>query len=126
MMKQLLLFNGTATRKEWWLITAVTGAVLSIATLIFHTSALLCAVAAIGILPWLAVSARRMQSTGNETAPCLFSFAGLTALVLVLPLLSDSVRDTAAPFVQLLLLIGGIVALSYALICGFVKQSHRS
>lgn len=125
MLRFLFDFNGSASRKDWWCITALTALILG-GALLLPPHALLSAGCALLLLPWLAVSARRMHSTGNEAAPCLFSLAGVAILLLLQPLLNDSTREIAAPFLQLLLLIGGIVALSYAVICGFIQHSHRA
>lgn len=124
MMKQMMTWNGSATRKEWWTISACTVLPAALCLLLapFGWGS---AAAALLMLPWLAVSARRMHSTGNEPAPCLFSFAGVAALLAVLPLLSEATREIALPFAQLLLLVGGIVALSYAVICGFVSGAEQ-
>lgn len=121
MLKHIVTFNGSASRKDWWLTSACTLPPAALC-LCLPAHPLGSAAALLLLVPWLAVSARRMHSTGNEPAPCLFSFAGIAALLAALPLLSESVRDIAAPFVQLLLLVGGIVALSYAVICGFVAD----
>lgn len=121
MLKHIVTFNGSASRKDWWLVSAFTLLPAALC-LCLSPHALWCVPALVLVIPWLAVSARRMHSTGNEAAPCLFSFAGVAALLALFPLLSEPVRDIAAPFVQLLLLVGGIVALSYAVICGFVAD----
>lgn len=118
------LFDGTATRKTWWMMTLLTAAIEALIVFLAPQSAWLSLIGAAAALPWLAVSVKRMHGTGNRPEFCLFSFGGMLALLLILPLLSEQTLALAQPFLILLSLTCGIVALSYAIICGFVSDSH--
>lgn len=118
------LFDGSATRKTWWMMTLLTAVIEALLFFVAPHSVLLSALGAAAALPWLAVSAKRMHGTGNSPEFCLFSFGGMLALLLILPLLSEQTLALAQPFLLLLSLTCGIVALSYAIICGFITDSH--
>lgn len=124
-MKSLFLFSGSASRKEWWCTTLLTSAVVALLAFLCYPSPLGSLLCALVLIPWLAVSARRVRSTGNTPEHCIFSFGGLATLLLLLPHVSETTLAIAAPFVQLLCLIGGIIALSYAVICGFVTPEPK-
>lgn len=126
MLRFLFRFNGTATRKDWWMTMGFTAVPEVLCALLCPWSLLLSLVMALLLIPALAVSARRMRSTGNHAEHCLFSFAGMAALLLLVPNLSEKVLATAQPFLVLLFLVGGIVALSHAVICGFVNETREA
>lgn len=120
MMTFLFQFAGTATRKEWWLTTLVTllvqGALVAVWGGTWYGSLLALAV----LLPWLAVSCRRLRVSGNAPEPGLFCFALVPAVLVCAPLVDADTMAVAWPMLELLLLVCGIVFLSYAIICGFV------
>lgn len=126
MLRFLFQFNGTATRKDWWITMLLTAVLEAPCALLCPWSPLLSGVMALLLVPALAVSARRMRSTGNHAEHCLFSFSGVAALLLLMPNLSEEILTTAQPFLVLLFLVGGIVALSHAIICGFVNETREA
>lgn len=126
MLRFLFQFKGAATRKDWWMTMSLTAVLEALCALLCPWSVLLSVVMALLLVPALAVSARRMRSTGNHAEHCLFSFAGVAALLLLMPNLSEEVLATAQPFLVLLFLVGGIVALSHAIICGFVNSTREA
>lgn len=126
MLRFLFQFNGTATRKDWWMTTALTAALEGGLALLCPLTLWVTLLMALLLLPFLAVSCRRMRSTGNHAEHCLFSFAGVAALLLVMPNLSEHILAVAQPFLVLLFLVGGIVALSHAVICGFVNSIQEA
>lgn len=121
MMTYLFRFVGSATRKEWWLTTLATAAAEALLWFCCPLPELCSAVSVLLLLPWLAVSSRRLQSSGNEPQKGIFCFALLPTLAFLLPLLGEHTREVAEPLVQVFMLICGIVFLSYAIICGFVE-----
>lgn len=125
MLKSLFLFSGSATRKEWWYVALPTAAASGIFSLCGGATSPLGLLCAPALLPWLAVSVRRMRDTGNTPEHCLFSFGGVAGLLLLIPHLQEDKLAIAAPFLSLLLTVSGIVALSHALICGFVSSSRE-
>lgn len=120
MMTYLFRFVGSATRKEWWLTTLATAAAEGLLRLCCPLPVLCAAVSVLLLLPWLAVSSRRLRSSGNAPETGVFCFALLPTLAFLLPLLGEHTREVAEPLVQVFMLICGIVFLSYAIICGCI------
>ena len=66
MIKFLFCFNGKSTRKEWWMVTLATLAAEALLYLLVPACPWLLAACAAVLVPWLAVSSRRLESTGNS------------------------------------------------------------
>lgn len=121
MMNYLFYFVGSATRKEWWLTTLVTLAAEAALWCLCPGTVLCTLLSILFLVPWLAVSSRRILSTGNAPEKGVFCFALLPVILFLMPLADAQTRETAWPLVEVLALVCGIVFLSYAVICGFVS-----
>lgn len=121
MMTFLFNFVGTATRKEWWLTTLVTALVEAALGVGLHGTWYGAVAALAVLLPWLAVSARRLRTSGNAPEPGVFCFGLVPAVGILAPLVDEHTMAVAWPMLEFGLLVGGIVFLSYAIICGFVS-----
>lgn len=121
MMTFLFQFAGTATRKEWWLTTLVTA--LAEAALCTGLAGTWCGALAalVVLLPWLAVSCRRLRTSGNAPEVGVFCFGLLPAVGFFAPLVDERTMAVAWPMLEFGLLVGGIIFASYAIICGFVS-----
>lgn len=121
MMTFLFHFVGTATRKEWWLTTLVTALVEAALWVGLHGTWYGALAALVVLLPWLAVSARRLRTSGNAPEVGVFCFGLVPAVGILAPLVDDYTMAVAWPLLEMLLLVCGIVFMSYAIICGFVS-----
>lgn len=119
MIKFLFCFNGKSTRKEWWMVTLATLAAEALLYLLVPACPWLLAACAAVLVPWLAVSSRRLESTGNRPEKGLAGFLVLLLPFMLLPLMDGMGREAAQPFLFVLAMLGGIVSVSYAVICGF-------
>lgn len=121
MLSYLFRFVGSATRKEWWLTTLLTAAPVTALWLLCPSVPVCSLVSVAALVPWLAVSSRRLLSSGNAPEKGVFCFALLPTLLFLMPLADARTREIAWPLAEVAALVCGIVFLSYAVICGFIS-----
>lgn len=122
MKSSLFRIVGSASRKTWWLITLITIAAETVLLLCCPSLLLSSVPALVLLLPWLAVSARRLRRCGQEPLQGIVALATLPAVLFLMMAAGADTCAQAYPLPQVFALICGIVFLSYALICGLVSD----